>query len=176
MDEYVEKHIVVDDAVIKDWGFRGVIDAVWWSVSIYDGETVYYRDLIPFSMEQRYVFAIHWYDIEVCNGGHKQFYWNSTGIVWQETLNGFKEMGLKELYDLMQESVNRMGGNPSRMRLERQEQLSRVVDGFDDLDDRYYDLKYGPNDDDIIENALDSYVRENRERFYFDGVIMIPKQ
>ena len=49
----------------------------------------------PFSLPQRYVFAIQWHIGEVNNGGHYQFYDNSTGIVWEDSLKGFEVIGAK---------------------------------------------------------------------------------
>lgn len=48
-------------------------------------------------LEQRYLLAINWYFGEVNNGGHHQFFYNSTGIVWEDVvLNGFKHFGMNE--------------------------------------------------------------------------------
>jgi hypothetical protein len=63
-----------------------VIDPLWWSVSIHDGPKKYEADLGHFSYPQRYIFAIQWYVAEVNNGGHNQFFFNSTGIVWKDAL------------------------------------------------------------------------------------------
>lgn len=88
-------------------------------MSIYDGEEQYQRDLEGFTAPQRYLFALQWYLAEVNNGGHDQFYSNSTGIVWEDAMNGAREMGMEELYGIIRESADRMGGKPAKEREDR---------------------------------------------------------
>ena len=42
-------HMVVDDTLINANDVQGVIEPLWWSVSIYDGEEKYEKDLEPFT-------------------------------------------------------------------------------------------------------------------------------
>ena len=116
-----------------------MIDPLWWSVSIYDSYEKYISDLKPFTMPQRYVFAMMWYAAEVENGGHDQFFSNSTGIVWEDALNGFKEIGCENCRDILSEAAKRMGGKPSFVRAERWQQEDELEPDFEDLDDRFYD-------------------------------------
>ena len=175
MPEYEEKHIVVDDSTIDKvgkWDVGEVIKPVSCSVEIYDGETEYYTSLKGFSLEQRYVYAIfECYDMEVNNGGHAQFYSNYTGIVWEEALNGLRAIGALEHYELMKESVKRMGGKPSKDWEKRNEQLYHDggIINFDDIDERFYDIRVTGALDDV----LTAFVRRNREKFYFDGIVII---
>lgn len=96
--EMAKQRVIVDDAVIESGEIQEIIDPLWWSVSIYDGEEQYQRDLEGFTAPQRYLLALQWYLAEVNNGGHDQFYSNSTGIVWEDAMNGAREMGMEELY------------------------------------------------------------------------------
>ena len=82
------KEVLIDDAVIDGSNPMAAIDPLWWLANIYDGPDEYERSLQPFATPQRLVFAMCWYDAEVCNGGHDQFYSNSTGIVWRDALRG----------------------------------------------------------------------------------------
>jgi len=53
--EYKSQKLIVDDEVIAlNDDFR-IIEPVWWSVSIYDGEEKYNEDLEQFTIPQRYV-------------------------------------------------------------------------------------------------------------------------
>jgi len=74
----------IGDREIQGDDYFAVIEPVFLSVSIYDGPERYEEDLANFSTEQRLVLAYHWYLSEVNNGGHDQFYYNSTGIVWRD--------------------------------------------------------------------------------------------
>ena len=47
-----------------------------------------------------------WYIAEVNNGGHDQFYFNSTGIVWKDALAGFGELGIDEAVEIIQEQLD----------------------------------------------------------------------
>lgn len=123
----VTEHIKIEDSFIDKDDYFAIIEPVWWSVSIYDGEKVYEENLKRFSREQRYVFAIAWHVAEVNNGGHDQFYSNSTGIVWRDALAGYKAVGLNEAADILQQSANMLGGNPSLDRATRENELSERV-------------------------------------------------
>lgn len=144
-----------------------IIDPLWWSISIYDGPEKYYTDLEKFSAPQKYVFAIQWYIAEVNNGGHDQFFYNSTGIVWQEALQGLKEIGHSEAYGILQKAVDIMGGNPSLQHEERQNLMEELDTNFDDLDDAFYNI-------DDLEDKIVAYIKRNEESFYFDGDVIIP--
>ena len=86
-----------------------VIDPVWWRGNIYDGPEAYEGSLGSFTKAQRFVWAMLWYDAEVNNGGHDQFYGNSTGIVWRDALSGFEAIGAPEAAAILRESANRLG-------------------------------------------------------------------
>ncbi|MCL2061640.1 MAG: DMP19 family protein [Firmicutes bacterium] len=162
-----QKRIIIDDAFIDGgWGME-IIEPLWFGVDIYNSAKEYEADLESFTLAQRYVFAIEWYNAEVNNGGHSQFYTNSTGIVWEDAMNGFKAIGADKHYELIKESAKRMGGNPSKTRNEREEEYEKHDPDFEDLDNKFYELE------NELEDAIKKYVRSNRELFYFDGFIKI---
>lgn len=167
--EYKTEKIVVDDAVISSNDDFRVIEPVWWSVSIYDGEKQYNKDLERFSKPQRYVFAIEWYLSEVNNGGHDQFYSNSTGIVWEDAMKGFQEIGATENYNIIKESAIMLGGKPNKDREKRQDELDKYEPNFSELDDRYY-----ASENSMFEK-LHAYIMTNSKDFYFNGEVKIPK-
>jgi len=166
--------MVVDEQFINGIDNQGIIDVqrviepLWWSVSIYNGEEKYESDLEPFTKPQRYVFAIQWYSAEVNNGGHCQFYDNSTGIVWEDALKGFELIGARCNIDIIKESANRMGGKPNKDRELRQEQMTSYNSEFGDLDKLYYETEANM----IL--LLSAYIRENVEAFVFSGDITVP--
>jgi len=163
--------MVVDEQLINAKDAQGVIEPLWWSVSIYDGETQYEEDLKPFTKPQRYVFAIQWYVAEVNNGGHYQFFDNSTGIVWEDTMRGFEAIGAQKNVDIIKGYADRMGGNPSKDREKRQEQLENIAPSFADLDD--LDRMYYESEADMTE-LLYTYIRENAKDFVFSGKVTVP--
>jgi hypothetical protein len=156
--------IIIDDAVIDKADPWVIAEPMWWSVPIYDGPEVYDRDLQKFSMPQRYLLAIMWYDAEVNNGGHHQFYLNSTGIVWRDALEGFRAIGADESAKILQASADIMGGSPSLDRDARIRQLDTLgPDAFAAVDNRYYHQNYG--------EELEKYIKTHRSAFYFTGAI-----
>jgi hypothetical protein len=104
---------------------------------------------------------------EVDNGGHYQFYFNSTGIVWKDALAGFKELGIDEAVKILEESSSRLGGDPSLDRATRQAQLRSYRPDFNDLDTRLYKLEETGD----IAKAMMKYIRQHRNAFYFDGEV-----
>ncbi|MEM7428185.1 MAG: DUF4375 domain-containing protein [Pseudomonadota bacterium] len=165
----IDVHIVVDDALIDDLDVLAVIDPVWWTANIYDGPAKYTESLARFSVAQRLVNAVVWYHSEVNNGGHEQFFGNSTGIVWVDALEGFETFGPVGAGDILREAIERLGGSPSLDRGERNDQMDRLGVEFDDLDDRYYDLG-----DEIGDRAA-RFIQSNRDQFYFSGIVRKPK-
>jgi hypothetical protein len=109
-----------------------------------------------------------WYDAEVNNGGHDQFFTNSTGIVWKDALEGFVAVGAVERANILKEAAKRMGGNPSFDQNERSDQIDKFRADFEDLDSKYYELK------DDFEQKVNKYVKENRKDFYFKGAVTKP--
>ena len=163
MAERKKKHLHIGQAEIE--AGAEVIDPMWFAVSIYDSYERYLKDLEPFTMEQRYVLAIEWLACEVNNGGFDQFFFNSTGIVWEDAMNGFRAAGIEEGAELVQTAAGLLGGRPSFDRAERQAQMKEheaELAGLDELDSRFYELDY--------QSRLRQYILDNKEKFYFDGI------
>ncbi len=165
-----EARMAVTDQTINGTDYFPVIEPVYYSVSIYDGPKQYERDLARFSKEQRYVLAVHWYLSEVMNGGHDQFYYNDTGLVWQDARDGFIAMGIPEGAKIIETSAHRLGGKPSLIREERQKQLDESGAGFDDLDQALYDLDARRD----LSKVLLTYIKAHRRAFYFTGTVHKP--
>ncbi|MGA1979695.1 MAG: DMP19 family protein [Sedimentisphaerales bacterium] len=164
-----EIRIVVDDSVIDTGDIMAIIEPVWESVYMCEGEDEYINELKKFSKPQKYAFAMFWYMCEVDNGGHEQFYYNSAGIAWEDAIEGFGEAGLLEVQKILKESAKRLGGNPSKDRQERIRQLENIKPNFDDLDESYYELEEETHE------ALADYIKKNRQAFYFNGVVSKPQ-
>lgn len=165
------KRVIVDDALIDSGEPHEVTEPVWWTGDIYGTEEEYTRSLSGFSRPQILLFAALWYLGEVNNGGHDQFYFNSTGIVWKDAVEAFSAIGLDEVVEVIEESARRFPSMPSLVRTERQEALSSAEPDFGDLDDRLYDLQEQYDFDGLMMD----FVRKNRDAFYFDGTLSMPK-
>ena len=163
------KHFHIGEEEIAGGVIQSIIEPLWWSVNIYDSAERYYEDLAPFSLPQRYIFAIQWYLAETYNGGHDQFFFNSTGIVWREALEGFKAAGLDGCADILSEAARRMGGEPSPDREQRWSVMEELQPEFDDLDSRLYGM-----DEQAVYKAMTAYITANKQAFFFDGSIEVP--
>lgn len=177
--EYVKKHynITVADILSDKYEPQKLIDPLWWSVSIYDGYERYERDLAPFTKAQRAVFAVMWYEAEVCNGGHDQFFSNSTGIVWQDALAGFGMIGAAECEKNLRDVIEKWGGSVPFDRAERNEMLEKMA--YVPEEDDWIDL-FGENDsvfydnEESLEALIMSYAKAHAEQFVFSGEVEVP--
>jgi hypothetical protein len=161
----------VDTNFLSSHDATDILDPVWWSGDIYDSVIDYDRCLAPFSREQRILYAVLWYQSEVDNGGHDQFFFNSTGIVYPDAVSGLRELSLLEGVEILTEAGRRMGGIPARDRAERQRQLNKLHPEFGDLDTRFYDLDKKVN----LDATMTSYMRAHADAFGFHGVVQIPR-
>jgi hypothetical protein len=143
-------HVEVDDSTIAGGDPRAIIQPVWWLSTIYDGPGMYEHSLRQFSQSQRIVRAILLYVSEVCNGGHSQFYSNSSGIVWRDAMAGFEAISVPKGAAILAISAERLGGSPSLDRDERNEQLDAMHPDFGDVDEALYELKQRVNLDEKI--------------------------
>lgn len=147
-------------------------EPMYWTINIYGSYDDYLESGKPFTLEQRYLNAICWYFAEVNNGGHHQFLYNSTGIVWEDALAGLRLFKMDELADNLQSVIDYFGGSVPFDRAERwtilqdwenEEELFDFLDGKDDVVYEY---------DGIFEDA---FVHENPQLFVFDGTYTIPE-
>lgn len=172
MSERTEQEVIIDDKVIDEGGPMEVIDPVWWSVD--NDIEMYEKDLAKWSNEQRYIYAIEWYNTEVNNGGHDQFFWNSSGVVWEDAVKGFDAIGLKDYAANLRQAALFHGGYLSKNREKREEQLDELLKDnglwFEQFDSRFYKL-YEENP--LFEAEM-NYIRSNRDKFYFNGIILRP--
>ena len=167
MKKHIKTHVHIGHEEIMNGDPQSIIDPLWWAVSIYDGEKKYNKGLSRFTLPQRYVFAIQWYVSEVNNGGHEQFYFNSTGLVYPDALQGFREIGHRQAYDILNESIARAGGKLPLDRSRRQKLLDKLELEFDDLDTAFYEIS-------DLDGKLMEYIKARETDFYFDGTVRRP--
>jgi len=147
-------------------------EPAYWSINIYGSYDDYLESAKGFTIEQRYLNAICWYFAEVNNGGHHQFLYNSTGIVWEDALAGLRLFKMDELADNLQSVIDYFGGSVPFDRAERWtilqdwENEEELFDFLDKKDDVVYEY------DGIYE---DTFVHEHPELFVFDGTYTIPE-
>lgn len=148
-----------------------LIEPLWWNVSIYDGIDVYNSDLNHFTDSQRKIFALYWYDSEVNNGGHYQFFSNSTGIVWKDVYEGLKMIGAPTLAYNLKKAIDAFGGEIPFDRVERQNLLEELYEdeNFDQID-KFYLSFFKKN----ISEILNEFVKDNASEFVVNGTFQMP--
>ena len=143
-------------------------EPMYWTINIYGSYDDYLESANSFTVEQRYLNAISWYFAEVNNGGHHQFFYNSTGIVWEDALAGLRLFKMDTLADNLQSVIDYFGGSVPFDREERwtilKEWDDEVFDFLDGKDDVVYEYEG------IFE---DVFVHEHPELFVFDGTYTV---
>ena len=169
----VSQHRTITVEEIKETDDMWTInEPAYWTINIYGSYDDYIETSKEFTLEQRYLNAICWYFAEVNNGGHHQFFYNSTGIVWEDALAGLRLFKMDELADNLQSVINYFGGSIPFDRAERwyllqqSENNPEFFEFLDEKDDVVYTY------DGIFE---DVFVHENPHLFVFDGTYTIPE-
>lgn len=166
-----QRTITVEEILATDdmWTIN---EPAYWTINIYGSYDNYLESAKGFTVEQRYLNAICWYFAEVNNGGHHQFFYNSTGIVWEDALAGLRLFKMDILADNLQSVIDYFGGSVPFDRAERwtilqdwenEDELFDFLDGKDDVVYEY---------EGIFE---DVFVHEHPELFVFDGTYKVPE-
>ena len=162
-----QRTITVEEILATDdmWTIN---EPAYWTINIYGSYDDYLESAKGFTVEQRYLNAICWYFAEVNNGGHYQFFYNSTGIVWEDALAGLRLFKMDILADNLQSVIDYFGGSVPFNREERwtilKEWDDEVFDFLDGKDDVVYEYEG------IFE---DVFVHEHPELFVFDGTYTV---
>jgi hypothetical protein len=140
------------------------IEPIWDRISIYDGPAVFLEQFKSVQPELGHLFAAHWCQSEVRNGGFHQFFYNPTGVLAPEAAAGFRAIGLEDCAAVVKEAMSFFGSVYPRDREVRigllpegPEDTREEWDPFDELDSRFYDALDGEGD--RFERAADDYVR-----------------
>ena len=75
------------------------------------------------SPEAGHLYAAHWCQSEVCNGGFHQFFSNTTGLLAPEAVEGFRAIGVTEWADLLANAMKHFGTPYPRDRDDRDQFL-----------------------------------------------------
>lgn len=164
----IYKKITIEDIqnIEDSWD---ICEPLWFIINICEGYEDYIKSAEILTLEQRYLFAITWYFAEVNNGGHHQFFYNSTGIVWKDVINGFKHFGMPKFAANFMKVIDYCGGSISLDREERwnmleslenknEEEFFKILDEADDFIFNY----------EGEENEL-NYIKAHPEKFVFEG-------
>ena len=121
------------------------VDPIWDHVSIYDGPAVFLDQVSRVSELQKHLFAAHWAQSEVRNGGLHQFFSNDTGVLAPEAVEAFRIMGLESCATALARAMSFFGDVYPRDRSTREDALDALEnrdpenwDPFTEMDEVFY--------------------------------------
>jgi hypothetical protein len=118
--------------------YWNAIDPIWDVVNFYDGEETYFASIATLDRSLVLLYAAHFAYSEIDNGGFQQFYWNSTGTIGPETVEGYRLIGMPELAALVERASALLESPYPRDRQLRQRVIFRVS-GCGELDSKSTD-------------------------------------
>lgn len=121
-----------------------------------DGPEAFVRKFLSVPPAIGHLYATHWCQSEVCNGGLHQFFYNTTGLLAPEALDGFHAIGAVVPAEILAEAMKWFGATYPRDRAKRQALLpASHARGNNDplrrLDERFYEWA------DKWQSAADTY-------------------
>ncbi len=144
--------------------YWSLVEPVWLPLnrSWDDGPDEFLRQFRDIRAEIGHLYAAHWCQSEVCNGGLHQFFSNSTGILAPEALQGFRAIDLQEWASILAEAMQFFGTPYPRERYGRWQRL-QILDSrkppewdmFKGLNKRFYAWLHAESD--RWERAADVY-------------------
>jgi hypothetical protein len=96
-----------------------VLEPFFPKVNIYDGPEDYTHAMAALPRHVVLLYATHMFLAEVHDGGFLQFFWNNTGIIAPESVEGFRMMGMPMVASLLDDTATRLGSPYPRNREDR---------------------------------------------------------
>ena len=151
----MEKKYTYEDLVSGTVETYRVLEPMYDLIDLSNG-LAYEGTIESFSHPQRLIFAVDSYMAEVYNGGHDQFFFNSTGVVWKDALEGLEVIGAQEAAAILRRVIKRFEGGISDDADERRKMMDALEDGiFEEDDQAFYDMS------DNIDELEKMYIQQN---------------
>jgi len=109
-----------------------LVEPVWDTVSIYDGAEVFLHQYNAAPEASRILFAAHWCQSEINNGGFEQFFSNSTGVLAPEGARAFRALHMPLTAELIVKAMAAFGPRYPRERTERDLAMDEIGANSDD--------------------------------------------
>jgi hypothetical protein len=140
--------------------YWSLVEPIWSFVDVHGDPDEFLTEFGVLVKEVGLLFAAHWCQSEVCNGGFHQFFYNGTGVLAPEAVEGFRAIGLADCADIIQQAMNLFGDEYPRDHSARLEALDQELNqkAFQPLDNRFFALL----ENDRFERAADEYARNLR--------------
>jgi Domain of unknown function (DUF4375) len=99
------------------------IEPYWDVFDIYNGHHGFESSIHNAPRPIVLLYAAHFCQSEVHNGGFLQFFWNNTGVLAPEAIEGYSVIGMPTLASLLQEAASTLGTPYPRERNDRKDAL-----------------------------------------------------
>lgn len=130
------------------------IEPIWRKVSINEGGDQFLMGFSKISAKQQALYAAHWAQSEVRNGGLDQFFSNPTGVLAPEAVEGYRALGMHQTAAVIEEALKFFGDPYPRDREVRIDAIGEAWENadksalafeeghssFDELDNRFFAL------------------------------------
>jgi hypothetical protein len=103
-----------------------LIGQVWEEINIYDGPDIFLQTFQKVDLRAGLIYSATFAQSEICNGGFKQFFGNSTGVLAPEAIRGFELIGMTETAQVVRLGTLLLGEPYPRDRAYRKTVLSQV--------------------------------------------------
>ena len=107
----------------KESSYWDAIEPIWDVVNFYGDEETYLASIANLDRRLVLLYAAHWAYSEISNGGFTQFFWNSTGAVGPEAMEGYRLIGMPQIAALIERVFGFLGFPYPRDRVLRQRAL-----------------------------------------------------
>ncbi len=109
---------------------------------------------------QRIAHLAFWYDTEVNNGGHLQYFENKRTNHLTDTINALKTLGAISQAEILREAGNQFLNKERKPIKSVFTFVRKAKEGeFDEFDNRYYEC------DPSIQDLLEEYLEKNKDHF-----------
>ena len=110
---------------------------------------------------QRQAALVFWYQAEVNNGGHFQYFINSAGAHRMEALQALRQLGAQKAAELLSLAILTVAGSEQSSPRSLEEYAEQEADsGLRSLDSEYYESA-----DAEVQAALLSYLKTHEKEF-----------
>jgi hypothetical protein len=143
-------------------GYWNLVEPYWDRISIYDGPIVFLAQFAEAPEASGHLFASHFAQSEISNGGMHQLFWNSTGVLVPEAVSGFQALGLDIFADRLRHATSLFGGIYPRECAQRREILETMAsDIFDECDQVFFAHLSAHPSPNAFERAADAYAERH---------------
>jgi len=118
-----------------------LVEPIWNSISIESAQR-FASTFNSVRIVPRTLYAAHFCQSEVCNGGFHQFFYNSTGVLAPEASAAFATIGMPQTSAVIQRALSWFGDPYPRQKNLRVERLRAANDLslFSPLDQEFFEL------------------------------------